>query len=472
MVTLKNICEMVSRCRCVGKQLLRREFVCVHSMARCARWAAWVFLGFVRGTHGQAFKKAGVWDETLVSVFGEARTFSQDGVSIASGILFGPTRTPFDLLMETSQGKWVGAMHAPHKQGWQSAMELQLDLNKTPPNALRLRTTLRVRGALVRSSTDALCRLGEPNLNKPRTCPPLATPKFVAYTYFYWPSEVPLAVRAASDSNGLSMADSTLTPEQSKLFKEIHRDYVPLQRWLGRGSAQVRPKQHIRVFKAFLHAVNELPQPFTIIESGNFCGAVTLILARLKLHFCPKCRFITVDPTVQGQQPNYKHFGHCTAKKTLDHFGLLDQVEVIETFAADLPTPGPIGFAYFDDGKIREAMAPQISFIEPYLMDGAYLAFDDYAQLHNMKGTGTEEVAAVKIADHAVLMKELVSTGDYEYVARNEIRDAFGCIKRKNESSDWAKVDVELVDLRGDVSARATIAIRAPVDVGIVPRRG
>jgi hypothetical protein len=445
---------------------LRREFVCVHSMPR---WAAWVFLGFVRGTRGQEFKKVGVWDEALVSVFEGARTFSQDGVSIASGTLFGPTRTPFDLFMETNYFKWE-EVHAPDKLGWQSAMELQLDLNRIPPNALRLRTTLRVRGALVRSSTDALCRLGEPNLNKPRTCPPLGTPKFVAYTYFYWPSEVPLAVRAASDSNGLSMADSVLTPEQSKLFKEIHRDYVPLQRWLGRGSAQVRPKQHIRIFKAFLHAVNELPQPFTIIESGNFCGAVTVILARMKLHFCPKCRFITVDPTLQGQETKYKVYGHCTAKKTLDHFGLLDQVEVVETFAADLTPPGPIGFAYFDDGKIREAMAPQISFIEPYLMDGAYLAFDDYRQLHEMKGT--EGVTAVRVADHAELMKELVSTGDYEYVARNEIGDAFGCIKRKNASSDWAKVDVELVDLRGDVSARATIAIRAPVDVGIVPRRG
>ena len=76
-----------------------------------------MFLGFVRGTHGQAFKKAGVWDETLVSVFGEARTFSQDGVSIASGILFGPTRTPFDLFMETNYFKWE-EVHAPDKLGW------------------------------------------------------------------------------------------------------------------------------------------------------------------------------------------------------------------------------------------------------------------------------------------------------------------------------------------------------------------
>ena len=218
-------------------------------------------------------------------------------------------------------------------------------------------------------------------------------------------------------------------------------------------------RQHARLVKALLRAFHELPLPFTIVESGNFCGAVTLTIALAKAAFCPDCPFITIDPTLQAHQTGsrdgktrgayYRATNACSAKKTIEHFGLSSMVDAREQFGADLSLPSPVGFAYYDDGKIREAMAPQLALIEPYLMEGAYLAFDDYAQKHTMKGSEDRTVY-----DHKELMEELASTGDYTVVAANELKDNFGCLRRTTKAAqdEWARLEIELVERRTHVT--------------------
>ena len=195
----------------------------------------------------------------------------------------------------------------------------------------------------------------------------------------------------------------------------------------------------------------------TCLCSGNFCGGVTVLLALIKRDHCPDCRLITVDPTLQAQQAQYKQL-QCGARHTLDVLGLSSLVEVREHFGQDVPLDGPIGFAYFDDGKIREAMAPQMALVEPYLMDGALLGFDDYAQEHAVKGPASHR----KIIDHKELMRELVSSGDYVKISGGELHENFGALQRTRKRgatghrshhalgsaspSPWAEMELALVD--------------------------
>ena len=47
---------------------------------------------------------------------------------------------------------------------------------------------------------------------------------------------------------------------------------------------------------AYIHAALTLPQPFTMVESGNFCGGATIFFALLKRACCPSCAFVSLDP--------------------------------------------------------------------------------------------------------------------------------------------------------------------------------
>jgi hypothetical protein len=197
---------------------------------------------------------------------------------------------------------------------------------------------------------------------------------------------------------------------------------------------------------------------------------------RLKQQYCPQCVLVTVDPTLQAHQGasgrSYgERFKFCSARKTLEYFGLSHEAETREGFGADLlqPLPLPIGFAYFDDGKIREAMAPQLALIESVLMDGAYLAYDDYAQKHHAKGP-----VKTMVADHAELMRELASSGDFETLVGSESAN-YGLQRRvprpklaSGIPDAWAEIELELVEKasRSTVS-RAVLAVPSAADAGL-----
>ena len=64
----------------------------------------------------------------------------------------------------------------------------------------------------------------------------------------------------------------------------------------GVGIAQIWGDTLLAIAVAFLEAARTLPQPFGIVESGNLCGASTMLIALLKRRYCPKCRFVSADP--------------------------------------------------------------------------------------------------------------------------------------------------------------------------------
>ena len=412
----------------------------------------------------------GTWSEKYTLPY-SAVPPSLMGASIVNASLMGATRSLLHLVHEGHSANdevykdpsFTDALHP----GSQSAIRVRGYSGKHELSDLHLRATLSIRGAVVRTSTESLCRLTtQPNLNLPRVCKNGVAGAFEAVTFFNWPAGTPAA--SGGDPGKAAVKEVIALHGQ---------DIKTLSRWLGKGSAQVGSKQHWFLARAFAKTALELPQPFTIIESGNFCGAVTLLLVRLKQRFCPNCALITIDPTLQAHQARGRRgtgsyadrFGFCSARKTLAHFELTHLAEAREGFGADalLPVPLPIGFAYFDDGKIREAMAPQMALISDHIMEGAYLAYDDYTQTHWTKGPVRKLVA-----DHAELMRELESSGEYETLLRVSNDANFGLQRRlpRSEGSNalWAEIALELVQKRSRVSvARGVIGVASAPDAGL-----
>lgn len=111
----------------------------------------------------------------------------------------------------------------------------------------------------------------------------------------------------------------------------------------------------------FVLAALSLPQPFAIVESGNFCGGTTGMLALLRRELCPRCPYVSLDP---GAYRVKRHASIGCHRAALEFAGLSDQVTFVEEPSAALGAlEPPVGFMYIDGGKVLAA-AHDTHFIE------------------------------------------------------------------------------------------------------------
>ena len=425
----------------------------------------------------------GMWDVPLKGT----TTSILYGDMIKAVQLFGPLRRPSTMASEfyTVLKGWSTPANLQYRgiQGWQGSLLVTGSCKDL--HTLALEITLTFRGALGRRTSEALCRLTpQADLNLPRTCLIGASGVEVpikATTWFYIPATAPdqppadLRGRPWEGPWDLTRNGGALPADDAAFLANVSR----MLEVLPKEAKQVSRAQYKLIYKLAVNAFSTLPRPFTVVESGNFCGGVTVLLALTVHRFCPACTFITVDPTLQAQHMVEARVDvqSCTAKKTLASLGLLDLATVVEGFGADLPVRGPIGLMYFDDGKIREANAPQFAMLEPYLMDGALVGFDDYAQIHCIKGpagVGCKEndksSVKGKVNDHRAFIEELVSAGQYAQIASGEMEINFAAIKRTRgielDKATWAELQVELVNQRTNerLSAASVAIASAPVE--------
>ena len=148
-----------------------------------------------------------------------------------------------------------------------------------------------------------------------------------------------------------------------------------------------------------------LPQPFTIIESGNFCGGTTGFIALLRRELCPRCPYLSLDP---GAYRRKRHARFTCHRASLDFAGLGDDVEFV-----DKPSPAiatfeqPVGFVYVDGGKVRFCNDPLHSFLEDRMMVGSLVGLDDVWQGWPGAPHSVEHVGQI------AMVHELMQTGDW-----------------------------------------------------------
>lgn len=277
-----------------------------------------------------------------------------------------------------------------------------------PVSGFRVDVEVLINGALWRSQSHPLCVLAGQEISKEfRTCQDTVG-EFSAEAYVFLPRWLPQLPKGGDDFAKMR----SLTSDQQRIefanelmnklqlcedvcqgkacipgtdckrtgpanFLKAREGYMSNLGGPGAsgGAGQNNRADWVSLAASFIVAAMTLPQPFTVVENGNLCGGITIVIAAVKKRYCPTCPFITVDPGVA--RPNF----NCTMDN-LNKFGLAGQVTSINDLSATIITDFPIGFMYYDDGKDRPSNMPLVSMLEKRVMTGALIAHDDAWQGH------------------------------------------------------------------------------------------
>ncbi len=145
-----------------------------------------------------------------------------------------------------------------------------------------------------------------------------------------WDSHLASAIAAACSSAGgrqLTLGQLFGEPRWSQQGKQakVRASGSTMARFWEAGH-QVWGETMAAMGVAFLEAARTLPQPYTIVESGNLCGGSTTLLALLKKRFCPSCPFVSADP---GWYRVHRRQNLSCPQETLAWAGLRQEVNVL-----------------------------------------------------------------------------------------------------------------------------------------------
>jgi hypothetical protein len=154
----------------------------------------------------------------------------------------------------------------------------------------------------------------------------------------------------------------------------------------------------------FVLAALTLPHPFAIVESGNFCGGVTGYFAILKRALCPSCQYLSLDP---GGYRRKRHVKFTCNRLSLEWLGLSEHVRFVDEPSPALELEQPVGFVYYDGGKVRFCNAPLQAYLEDKSMVGALIGLDDVWQ------AGAMPHAVGQHHGQIMFVHEMVQSGDW-----------------------------------------------------------
>lgn len=161
---------------------------------------------------------------------------------------------------------------------------------------------------------------------------------------------------------------------------------------------------------ATARALTTLPTPHQVVEIGSYCGRSTVALASAARAVSPGARVHAIDPhegrvgTADGRArsgtPTFDRF-----LRTLAEAGIDDVVEPVRACSFAVEWDDPISLLLIDGLHDYPSVATDLSHFERHVVEGAYVAFHDYADYY----------PGVK-----ALVDQLVAFGWYEPVARVE----------------------------------------------------
>jgi predicted O-methyltransferase YrrM len=153
-------------------------------------------------------------------------------------------------------------------------------------------------------------------------------------------------------------------------------------------------------------ALAEIEEPAAVVEIGSYCGRSTVVLGSVVQALAPSRRVYAIDPhdgevgaldaRLVRTPPTLARF-----KRTIADAGLTDVVELIQQRSYETAWERPIAFLLVDGLHDYANVSRDLLHFEPWLVDGAYVAFHDYADYY----------PGVK-----ALVHELLATGRYQRV--------------------------------------------------------
>jgi hypothetical protein len=152
-----------------------------------------------------------------------------------------------------------------------------------------------------------------------------------------------------------------------------------IEGWLEEGEGDL-------LIGATAHALRELPEARAVVEVGSYCGRGTVVLGSVVKAVCPTARVWSVDPHdgKLGTAERYITVGPSleNLKANVIAAGVGDVVEIVQAAAPDVPWQKAIALLLIDGLHDYANVARDFSHFEPWLAEGGYVAFHDYASYY------------------------------------------------------------------------------------------
>ena len=166
----------------------------------------------------------------------------------------------------------------------------------------------------------------------------------------------------------------------------------PIEGWLGDDEADL-------LVSGLGRALAELPGPHAIVEVGSFCGKGTVVLGSVVRVLGAEAQVHAIDPHdgrvgaldrgVQSHGPTLARFQRAVAGA-----GLQDVVVMHRRRSWETAWNRPISFLVVDWLHDYASVSRDFRHFEPWLADGAYVAFHDYADYFPGVKTFVDELLA------------------------------------------------------------------------------
>jgi hypothetical protein len=212
-----------------------------------------------------------------------------------------------------------------------------------------------------------------------------------------------------------------------------------VQGWLSDGEADL-------LVTATSEALAGRGDTHALVEVGSFCGRATTVLASVIRALRPTGRIWAIDPHdgvvgavgqgLQHEGPTLERF-----RQNMARVGLSDLVETVQSRAADVPWERPVCLLLIDGLHDYGNVCKDFRHFEAHLVEGALIAFHDYAPYFP---------GVVRFVD------ELIAGGDYSLHAR---ADSMIVLRRQAPVASATMPPPELTAEEGATPAPALLAL-------------
>ncbi len=184
--------------------------------------------------------------------------------------------------------------------------------------------------------------------------------------------------RHASSMRSATVARKSIPPVDDGLRQPILRDMRTIEGWLTTGEANL-------LISATHRALSECPHVNALVEVGSYCGRATSVIASVVRAVRSTGRLWAIDPHdgfvgahdqgLERVEPTLE-----TLRRNIERMHLAPFVEIVQGRAQDVPWTEPLCLLFIDGLHDYPNVLKDFSHFEPHLVDGALVAFHDYAE--------------------------------------------------------------------------------------------